>query len=132
MKHLFLLSLLAINANSYSMELWTKLKIKFLTAYKDPSEFMGESSASPSGVSQKSKPLPSTPKSKSLVEYQRTQKQNINGFLGSLFAAGICKYSANQYHPQGDSYFNLSMASGVCLGVSATFAYKLLTTPAPK
>lgn len=119
-----MLSLLSVCPNNFAMELFKPLGKALRQIY---GKVEGDTSKG-----QTNKPLPAIPQHKSLVEYQRTQKQNVNGFLFSLFAAGAFKYGANQHHPAGDSYFNLSMASAASLGVSATFAYKLFTTPAPK
>lgn len=120
-----LLSLLSISANGFGMaRLKEGLRQKFAAVYEDSS---APSSVAPAHSGKP--PLPKLPNE--VIEYKRTQKQNVNGFLLSLLAAGVFKHNANQSHPLGDACFNLSMASCFSLGISAAFAYKCFTTPMP-
>lgn len=123
-----LLGLLSISANSCGMEkvkdAWKGLRQTFASVSEDPSAI-----ASVAPAHSGKPPLPKLPHE--VIEYKRTQKQNVNGFLLTLLAAGVFKYNANQSHPLGDAYFNLNMASCFSLGISAAFAYKYFTTPMP-
>lgn len=140
MKHLLFLGLLFITINSLGMEYWKGFKRQVTAAYRDFSKevktevknLYDEESQSKPGQegSRKSKPLPATPNIH-MMEYQRTQRQNVNGFLIALFAAGVCKLNATQSHPASDASFNFNMATFFSLGVSATCAYKFFTTRVP-
>lgn len=140
MKYMLFLCLLFVTINNFGMAYLKEFKKQVTAVYRDLSKEVKteaqkmhdeETHSKPAKEeSRKSKPLPAIPHTY-LMEYQRTQRQNINGFLIALFAAGVCKLNAVQSHPASDTSFNFNMATFFSLGVSATCAYKFFTTRVP-
>lgn len=81
------------------------------------------------GNLQKAKPLPPCPLE--LKKYQKEQKNNFNGVIFPLIAAGICTINSVRFQPHENGYYYFTLATGASLGAAAIFGYKLCTTPVP-
>lgn len=144
MKSIVLLSLLSISFTCSGMSWLKNIKKKFETTFAqndEPNAMIAqpkEEETKSTSLSEKLLKIQDTLnkgseniKKERLLVYQSTQKQNINGIIFPLFAAGIFRLNANQSHPAGDAYFNFNMATMFSLGISAAFAYKFCTTTLP-
>ncbi|CAN5155989.1 hypothetical protein BH09DEP1_BH09DEP1_1270 [soil metagenome] len=134
MKHVLILNLLFINSACSGMAFFKNLKKKIETTFASvTNDVIAQPNAQETTTETDFLTIHGQNiKKERLVRYQSVQKENVNGAILSLLAAGIFKFNANQSHPLGDAYINFHMATAFSLGVAATCAYTFCVTPLPE